>query len=145
MPDEDDVMAMVGTSGGRGRRGDSDAPIQVGDLEISPGDGLVTVAGRALVLSVREFDLLLALVRGEGRIFRRAELYEDVWGSPMRPGDRTIDVYVRRLRVKLSEALPGSSFIHTHVGFGYRFSAEPNPDVPGLGGDGPVHKAFTGS
>jgi DNA-binding response OmpR family regulator len=43
----------------------------------------------------------------------------------MRAGDRSVDVYVRKLRVKLEEALPGWRFIHTHFGFGYRLSAEP--------------------
>jgi DNA-binding response OmpR family regulator len=42
----------------------------------------------------------------------------------MRPGDRSVDVYVRKLRVKLENALPDWSFIHTHFGFGYRLSAE---------------------
>ena len=42
----------------------------------------------------------------------------------MRPRDRSVDVYVRKLRVKLEEALPGWRFIHTHFGFGYRLSAE---------------------
>jgi DNA-binding response OmpR family regulator len=42
----------------------------------------------------------------------------------MRPGDRSVDVYIRKLRVKLEQALPDWSFIHTHFGFGYRLSAE---------------------
>jgi DNA-binding response OmpR family regulator len=44
----------------------------------------------------------------------------------MRPGDRSVDVYVRKLRVKLEDALPDWSFIHTHFGFGYRFHREPS-------------------
>lgn len=43
----------------------------------------------------------------------------------MRPGDRSVDVYIRKLRVKLDSALPEWSFIHTHFGFGYRLAAEP--------------------
>jgi DNA-binding response OmpR family regulator len=93
-----------------------------GDLEIRPQDGLVLAAGRALTLSVREFGLLVALVRRGGGIVSRSELYALVWGAPLR--DRSIDVYVHKLRVKLESALPGWSFIHTHVGFGYRFSPE---------------------
>lgn len=98
--------------------------LMAGDLEIRPSDGLVLAAGRALTLSVREFQLLVALVRTQGGIVSRRELYERVWGGPLRDGDRSIDVYVHKVRVKLETALPGWRFIHTHVGFGYRFSPE---------------------
>lgn len=96
----------------------------VGELEIRPNDGLVLAAGRALTLSVREFQLLCALVRRQGGIVSRHDLYETVWGRELRQGDRSIDVYVHKLRVKLETALPAWRFIHTHVGFGYRFSPE---------------------
>lgn len=46
-----------------------------------------------------------------------------VWGHPLRDRDRSIDVYVHKVRGKLEAALPGWRFIHTHVGFGYRFDA----------------------
>lgn len=98
--------------------------IHTGELEIRPQGGLVLAAGRALTLSVREFGLLVALVQRQGRIVSRAELYRLVWGNDLRDGDRSIDVYVHKLRVKLETALPAWSFIHTHVGFGYRFSPE---------------------
>jgi len=100
--------------------------LTAGDLEIRPADGLVLAAGRALTLSVREFQLLVALVRSQGGIVSRADLYDRVWGGPLRDGDRSIDVYVHKVRVKLETAMPGSRFIHTHVGFGYRFFAEPS-------------------
>ena len=102
----------------------SDDVLYSGELEIRPGDGLVLAAGRALTLSVREFDLLVALVQRTGRIVSRPELYRLVWGADLRDGDRSIDVYVHKLRVKLETALPAWRFIHTHVGFGYRFSPE---------------------
>jgi DNA-binding response OmpR family regulator len=100
--------------------------LHAGELEIRPDDGLVLAAGRTLILSVREFGLLVALVRRNGRIVSRAELYRLVWGSDLRDGDRSIDVYVHKLRVKLETALPSWDFIHTHVGFGYRFTPEPS-------------------
>src|SRR4051794_20010794 len=102
----------------------TDDVMYAGELEIRPQDGLVLAAGRALTLSVREFGLLVALVQRAGRIVSRAELYTLVWGSELRDGDRSIDVYVHKLRVKLETALPAWAFIHTHVGFGYRFSPE---------------------
>jgi DNA-binding response OmpR family regulator len=98
--------------------------LHVGPIEIRPRDGLVTVAGRALNLSVREFGLIVALARHSGAIVRREDLYREVWGGRLRQGDRSIDVYVHKLRVKLEDAVPGTRFIHTHVGFGYRFAPE---------------------
>jgi DNA-binding response OmpR family regulator len=101
-----------------------DDVLYAGELEIRPNGGLVLAGGRALTLSVREFGLLVALVRRSGRIVSRSELYTLVWGNELRDGDRSIDVYVHKLRVKLETALPAWAFIHTHVGFGYRFSPE---------------------
>ncbi len=93
-----------------------------GPLELRPSEGFASASAIALQLSVREFGLLMEPARNDGRIVRREELYAAVWGEPLRQGDRTVGVYVRRLRVKLSQALPTWSFIHTHVGFGYRFA-----------------------
>ncbi|MEA2269082.1 MAG: hypothetical protein QOC64_1692 [Solirubrobacteraceae bacterium] len=73
---------------------------------------------------MREFGLLVALATSGGGIVRREDLYRRVWGGTLRPGDRSIDVYIHKLRSKLEEAVPAWAFIHTHVGFGYRFSPE---------------------
>ena len=98
--------------------------LTAGELEIRPEEHRAVAAGRTLTLSLRELELLAALVRREGRIVQRDELYESVWGAPLRSDDRSVDVYVHKLRTKLGEALPGWSFIHTHSGFGYRFQPE---------------------
>ena len=103
--------------------------IEVGPLEILPEEHLARANGRALVLSIRELRLLTELGRRADRIMPREELFRLVWGREMRAGDRSVDVYVRKLRVKLEEALPGWRFIHTHFGFGYRLSAEPTPNA----------------
>jgi DNA-binding response OmpR family regulator len=107
----------------------------VGQLEIRPGESIALAAGRPLTLSVREFGLLVELARRKDRIVAREELFARVWGVPLRGGDRSVDVYVHKLRVKLEDALPGWRFIHTHVGFGYRLSAEDSH---------PFHKGATG-
>src|SRR5215510_9812574 len=100
--------------------------LRAGELEIRPSEHLARARGRTLSLSVRELELLAALGRREGRIVPREELYRTVWGAPMRASDRSVDVYVHKLRAKLTTALPEWSFIHTHFGFGYRFQPEPS-------------------
>jgi DNA-binding response OmpR family regulator len=105
--------------------------IRAGDLEVRPADHLALARGRALSLSVRELDLLAALARRQGRIVPRDELYATVWGAPLREQDRSVDVYVHKLRSKLAQAIPGCRFIHTHFGFGYRFEPEHLSDYVG--------------
>jgi DNA-binding response OmpR family regulator len=100
--------------------------LRVGELEVRPAESLALAAGRPLNLSVREYALLVELARRKDRIVSREQLFALVWGSALRTGDRSVDVYVHKLRVKLEGALPGWTFIHTHVGFGYRLSAEPS-------------------
>jgi DNA-binding response OmpR family regulator len=99
--------------------------LHAGELEIRPGEGLALASGQALMLSVREFALLVALARRSGAILTRDELYSSVWGRPLRAGDRSVDVYVSKLRGKLELAMPDRRFIHTHAGFGYRFQPQP--------------------
>ena len=96
----------------------------VGELEIRPTEYLALARGRPLRLTVRELDLLTALAERRDRIVSREELYLAVWEERYRKADRSIDVYVARLRHKLDAALPGHPYIHTHFGFGYRLSSE---------------------
>lgn len=103
--------------------------LMVGPLEIAPGEHLARADGHALTLSIRELRLLTELARRADRIVSREELFELVWERAMRPGDRSVDVYVRKLRVKLDVALPGWRFIHTHFGFGYRLAAQSKPPM----------------
>ncbi len=103
--------------------------LHAGELEIRLGEGLVLASGRALTLSVREFELLAALARRMGAIITREELYATVWGGQLRAGDRSVDVYVSKLRGKLERAMPDRRFIHTHQGFGYRFQPEPSREM----------------
>jgi DNA-binding response OmpR family regulator len=97
------------------------------DLGIRPQDFLALARGRAMQLSVRELELLTALARTQGRVIQRDELYRTVWGGRLRDDDRSVDVYVHKLRTKLAEALPECRYIHTHFGLGYRFSPELRP------------------
>jgi len=98
--------------------------LRVGEIEIRPSEFVALADGQPLKLTVRELELLTALVSRSGRIVSREELYAEVWGERFRKSDRSVDVYVGKLRQKLEEVLPGRSFIHTHFGFGYRFAVE---------------------
>jgi DNA-binding response OmpR family regulator len=98
--------------------------LQAGVLEIRPDEFIALAEGHPVALTVRELALLCALARRSGRIVSREELYAVVWDRPFRKDDRSVDVYVRKLRHKLEEAAPDWRFIHTHFGFGYRFSPE---------------------
>ena len=104
--------------------GDPADRIRVDDLEITPDEGLVRARDQVLTLSVREFQLLLALVQHAGGIVSRDELCRAVWGRELRSGDRSVDVYVSKLRAKLERAVPERRYIHTHPSFGYRFQSQ---------------------
>ena len=93
-------------------------------LEIRPQEHAALVDGRPLSLTVRELQLLTTLARHPQRIMTREELYSEVWGGKPSRADRSVDVYVSRLRQKLGEALPERALIHTHNGIGYRFSPD---------------------
>jgi DNA-binding response OmpR family regulator len=104
-----------------------DHVLTAGAIEVRPGEFLATAGGHPLNLTARELDLLTALTERAGRIVSREELYRSVWGEPYRKSDRSVDVYVGKLRQKLEQALPGVRFIHTHFGFGYRLQQDGEP------------------
>jgi DNA-binding response OmpR family regulator len=101
------------------------------ELEIAVDGGLARANGRVVPLSAREHAVLVSLATRRGHIVGRPELYSLVWGGELRPGDRSVDVYVSKLRNKLAAAMPDRRFIHTHVRFGYRFDPEPASDGAG--------------
>jgi DNA-binding response OmpR family regulator len=100
------------------------AAMVVGELEIRPDEYVALAQGRPLRLTVRELELLTALAERHGRIVSREELYQAVWAEQYRKSDRSVDVYIARLRQKLADAIPEREYIHTHFGFGYRFSCD---------------------
>jgi DNA-binding response OmpR family regulator len=98
--------------------------LPAGRLEIRPEEHAALVDGRPLRLTMRELQLLVTLAEHPQRIMTREELFSAVWGSQPRRDDRSVDVYVSRLRAKLGQALPEIQLIHTHNGIGYRFSPD---------------------
>jgi DNA-binding response OmpR family regulator len=96
---------------------------EAGEITVRP-DLYQAYAGElSLELTAREFEILHLLSQSD-RVLRREEIYERVWGYAMAHGDRSVDVFVRKLRQKLRSASPGWSYIHTHFGVGYRFAPE---------------------
>lgn len=95
--------------------------LRFGDLELRPDEREALIDGRRVGLTVREFEVLHALAQRSNRVVPRPELYQLVWGGPMTYRDRSVDVFVRKVRRKLEGCAPGRAFIHTHFAVGYRF------------------------
>jgi DNA-binding response OmpR family regulator len=108
----------------------SSRPISAGEVEIRADQYQAYVAGRSVDLTRREFELIQLLADAQGRVLEREEIYQRVWGYAMARGDRSVDVFVRKLRQKLEKASPDWRYIHTHFGVGYRFAAEPAQSRP---------------
>jgi DNA-binding response OmpR family regulator len=100
------------------------------NLEIRPAERRVLADGRPVAVTVREFETLLALAERRNRVVPRTELYALVWGGQMTYRNRSVDVFVRRVRKKLDAAAPGWKYIHTHFGIGYRFAPERRAEPP---------------
>ena len=124
----EEAMARVEAVSRRRRRGhpDSEAgPVFAGELEIRPDQFQAFVSGASLDLTRREFELLHLLAEAKGQVLERETIYQRVWGYAMAHGDRSVDVFIRKLRQKLEKRSPSWSYIHTHFGVGYRFDPEP--------------------
>jgi DNA-binding response OmpR family regulator len=109
----------------RSQRRDELGPLVAGEIEIRADQFQAFVSGRSLELTRREFELLQVLAEASGRVIEREEIYQRVWGYAMAHGDRSVDVFVRKLRSKLQRHSPEWEYIHTHFGVGYRFEPEP--------------------
>ena len=105
-----------------------EAAASFGEITIRPDLYQGYVNDVSLELTAREFEIL-HLLSGSDRVLRREEIYERVWGYAMAHGDRSVDVFVRKLRQKLRSGSPDWSYIHTHFGVGYRFAPEPETSV----------------
>jgi DNA-binding response OmpR family regulator len=100
-------------------------PVVAGELEIRSDRFQAFVGEVSLDLTRREFELLQLLADSQGQVLEREAIYQRVWGYAMAHGDRSVDVFIRKLRQKLEKLSPGWGYIHTHFGVGYRFDPEP--------------------
>jgi len=123
----EEVLARVDAILRRRRRSQSEAPaepIEAGDLEIRADRFQAYVRGESVELTRREFEVLQLLADATGRVLEREEIYQRVWGYTMARGDRSVDVFIRKLRTKIERLSSDWEYIHTHFGIGYRFQPE---------------------
>ena len=76
--------------------------------------------------------MLQLLAQAKGKVLQREEIYQAVWGYTMAHGDRSVDVFVRKVRQKLEKVSPDWNYIHTHFGVGYRFEPERRDGAEGV-------------
>jgi len=98
------------------------ATLQRGGLVIDPSAHSVYVAGRAVELSALEFRLLHHLASHPGMVFSRDQLLDRVWGNDRTVTQRSVDVYIRRVREKIENRPKDPSYVQTVHGVGYRFT-----------------------
>jgi two-component system alkaline phosphatase synthesis response regulator PhoP len=118
-----ELIARVGAAARRGvraqepRRGE---PIEIDELRLDPGNVQAYLDGESAELTPTEFRLLYALALERGRVLTRDELLQRVWGRRATHRDRTVDVFVRKLREKVDQRATRHSFIQTRYGVGYK-------------------------
>jgi DNA-binding response OmpR family regulator len=121
-----ELVARVRAAARRGvraqedRRGDE---IEIEELRIDPRNFQAYVRGKSAELTPTEFRLLYALALEPGRVMTRDELLQKIWGRRQSHRDRTVDVFVRKVRDKLDALAPRHTYIHTRYGVGYKFEA----------------------
>jgi DNA-binding response OmpR family regulator len=120
----DEVAARIEAILRRARRATSrlmTTPSVSGELEIDLSRFQAYAGGNSLDFTRREFEVLRLLAGAVAKVLTREEIYEQVWGYRMAHGDRSVDVFVRKVRQKLEVASPEWTYIHTHFGLGYRY------------------------
>jgi DNA-binding response OmpR family regulator len=123
-----ELVARVRAAVRRGVRAqspDRGERIEIEELVIDPANVQAYVDGRSADLTLTEFRLLHALAIEHGRVVSREELMQRIWGRRQRYRDRTVDVFVRKLRDKIDRRAPTHAFIHTRHGVGYKLEAQP--------------------
>ena len=144
----DELVARVEAVLRRRRVGElpaEDEALEVGELRIRRDRFDAYAGGQAAGLSRKEYELLAQLAGAEGRVLEREEIYGRVWGYTMARGDRSVDVFVRKLRQKLEAVSPDWRYVHTHFGVGYRFAAEPVEGTPAAAAERPAAPAMEDS
>jgi DNA-binding response OmpR family regulator len=108
--------------------GEAETVVNTGNMTIDPARREVTLDGRMVDLTAREFDLLDYFARHPGRVFRRSDLLDKVWGYGHEGYEHTVNSHINRLRAKIEDNPSKPEIIVTVWGVGYKFSAE---NIPG--------------
>jgi DNA-binding response OmpR family regulator len=127
-----ELVARVRAAARRGVRAQEEhrgEPIQVEELLVDPRNVQAYVDGESCELTPTEFRLLYALTLEQGRVVTRDELLQRIWGRRQTRRDRTVDVFVRKLREKIDRRAARHSFIQTRYGVGYKLEALPKEDL----------------
>jgi DNA-binding response OmpR family regulator len=128
------VMELVARVKAIFRRGDALAPrggdeaattIRAGELEIDPDRRVATLAGRAVELTAKEFDLLVHFARNPGRVYSRGQLLDAVWGYSHSGYEHTVNSHINRLRTKIEADPAKPRYILTVWSVGYKFNENP--------------------
>src|SRR5215210_5970774 len=123
-----ELVARVRAAARRGARPQDEQrgdPIEIEELRIDPRSVQAYVNGESADLTPTEFRLLYALALEGGRVMTRDELLQKIWGRRQTHRDRTVDVFVRKLRDKIEVRRPRHTFIQTRYGVGYKLEAVP--------------------
>jgi DNA-binding response OmpR family regulator len=123
-----ELVARVRAASRRGTRTDESPrgeTIEIEELRIDPREVQAYVDGASAELTPTEFRLLYQLALDRGRVTTRDELLQKLWGRRESHRDRTVDVFVRRLRDKIDKKAPRHTFIQTRYGVGYKLEAVP--------------------
>ena len=123
-----ELVARVGAAARRGVRPAEEArgdAIELEELRIDPLEVQAFVDGESAELTPTEFRLLYTLALAGGRVVTRDELLQNIWGRRETHRDRTVDVFVRRLRKKIDDRAPAHTFVQTRFGVGYKLEPEP--------------------
>ncbi|MFQ5512972.1 MAG: response regulator transcription factor [Myxococcota bacterium] len=110
--------------------GSASRPIEVSGLRIDPERRELTVDGKPMKLTAKEFDLLLHFARNPGRVFQRSQLLDAVWGYAHTGYEHTVNAHINRLRAKIERDPSKPTYIQTVWGVGYKFC---DPDRPAEG------------
>ncbi len=108
---------------------ESKKTVNAGSLTIDPSRREVRVGSKQIDLTAREFDLLDYFARNPGRVFRRADLLNKVWGYGHEGYEHTVNSHINRLRAKIENDPPKPHMIVTVWGVGYKFSSQEPADV----------------
>src|SRR5260370_2513669 len=143
------LVARVRAAARRGVRRDETPrgePIEIEELRIDPREVQAYIDGESAELTPTEFRLLYQLALEHGRVSTRDELLQKLWGRRESHRDRTVDVFVRRLREKVDRKASRHTFIQTRYGVGYKLEALPkdrapprSPSYPHTSPSPPVH------